>query len=155
MKKFLLLLFPLYAFADTTIIYDGKVSKLAGVANESDAWLTPIELTRASGFELKPQGACLGDLCVPLPKSRQAAFFRGTGKSRRFNLSELARVLKQPEVFDKDLSIHLFGPRPDVAGKYQETLEAPNFTLPDWRGQARSLRDFRGKKVLLLTWASW
>jgi len=35
------------------------------------------------------------------------------------------------------------------------SLKAPDFTLPDMNGKARSLSDFRGKKVLLLTWASW
>ena len=32
---------------------------------------------------------------------------------------------------------------------------APNFTLPDLNGRVHSLADFRGKKVLLVTWASW
>ncbi|PYS58122.1 MAG: hypothetical protein DMF74_24460, partial [Acidobacteria bacterium] len=30
-----------------------------------------------------------------------------------------------------------------------------NFTLPDLNGKLHSLADFRGKKVLLVTWASW
>lgn len=144
------------AAPDTTVVYDGNVSKVTGLpAGETDLWLTVPDLTRASGFVLKPQGACLGELCVPLPKSREAKFVRGAGAAKRFNLSELARVLHQPEVVDNEFSIHMFGPRPDIAGKYQETLEAPDFTLPDVQGQRHSLRDFRGKKVLLVTWASW
>jgi hypothetical protein len=35
------------------------------------------------------------------------------------------------------------------------SLEAPNFTLPDFTGQLHSLTDFRRKRVLLITWASW
>jgi len=35
------------------------------------------------------------------------------------------------------------------------SLEAPDFTLPDMNGKIHSLSNFRGKKVLLLTWASW
>jgi peroxiredoxin len=34
-------------------------------------------------------------------------------------------------------------------------LQAPDFTLPDMDGKMHSLSDFRGKKVLLITWASW
>jgi peroxiredoxin len=34
-------------------------------------------------------------------------------------------------------------------------LEAPDFTLPDIDGQLHSLSDFLGKKVFLVTWASW
>jgi cytochrome c-type biogenesis protein len=35
------------------------------------------------------------------------------------------------------------------------SFDAPDFTLPDMNGNTHSLSDFRGKKVLLLTWASW
>ena len=33
--------------------------------------------------------------------------------------------------------------------------KAPNFTLPDINGKQHSLADFKGKKILLITWASW
>ena len=36
-----------------------------------------------------------------------------------------------------------------------DSLEAPDFTLPDVDGELHSLVDYRGKKVLLATWASW
>ncbi len=32
---------------------------------------------------------------------------------------------------------------------------APDFALPDREGRTVRLSDFRGKRVLLLTWASW
>ncbi|MCZ6597977.1 MAG: redoxin domain-containing protein [Planctomycetota bacterium] len=32
---------------------------------------------------------------------------------------------------------------------------APDFALPDRHGNLVRLSDFRGKKVLLYTWASW
>ena len=35
------------------------------------------------------------------------------------------------------------------------SLEAPNFTLPDFSVKLHSLTDFRRKRVLLITWASW
>jgi peroxiredoxin len=35
------------------------------------------------------------------------------------------------------------------------SLEAPDFTLPDVDGNPVSLSNFRGKKVLLASWASW
>jgi peroxiredoxin len=35
------------------------------------------------------------------------------------------------------------------------SLEAPDFTLPDPAGRPHRLSDYRGKKVLLVTWASW
>jgi hypothetical protein len=35
------------------------------------------------------------------------------------------------------------------------SLQAPDFTLPDPSGRPHSLSEHRGKKVLLVTWASW
>ena len=153
----LLLLLPLVSYAaETTVVYDGTASKVTDqIPGEKDLWLTYPDLTRVSGFVRKPQGACLGELCVPIPKARQTAFERTDAKKKWFNLSELARTLGQPEVADSEHAIRLFGPRPERAMKVQETLEAPDFTLPDWKGKPRSLREFRGKKVLLITWASW
>lgn len=151
-----LLLAPARGSAEVTLIYDGAVSKVTDLLpDQKDLWLTLADLTRVSGFVLKPQGACLGELCIPVPKAREKAFLRQEARKKWFNLSELARVLRQPEVEDPSHSIRLFGPRPEALMKTLETLEAPNFTLSDWKGQPRSLADFRGKKVLLITWASW
>ena len=44
------------------------------------------------------------------------------------------------------------------AGAHAESLatgEAPDFTLPDLAGQMHTLSSFRGKKVLLIAYASW
>ena len=141
---------------ETTVIYDGAVSKVSDVAADSeDLWLTLPDLTRASGFVLKPEGACLAELCVPIPKARENAFVRREAGKPWLNLSELARVLRQPTVHDSAHAVWLFGPRPELQMKFTETLEAPDFTLPDWKGASRSLHEFRGKKLLLITWASW
>jgi DsbE subfamily thiol:disulfide oxidoreductase len=37
----------------------------------------------------------------------------------------------------------------------KEHPEAPDFTLPDPAGNRRSLKDYRGKVVMLAFWASW
>lgn len=36
-----------------------------------------------------------------------------------------------------------------------ETIDAPNFVLPDLEGRKRSLREFQGKFVMLNFWATW
>ena len=42
----------------------------------------------------------------------------------------------------------------DRSNKLQ-SLDGPDFTLPDITGKLHSLSDFRGRKVFLATWASW
>lgn len=143
-----------------TIIYDGVVTEVAAspalsAANASDLWVTLADLTRATRFELKPKGVCRDELCFPLPKARQQAFLKKQGKLTWFNLSEFARLVRQPAASDAAQAVWFFGPRADEQNGYIATLKAPDFKLPDMNGKLHALADFRGKKVLLLTWASW
>jgi hypothetical protein len=140
------------------VIYDDRATELrtpSPFAQSKDLWVTLAELTRATGFAVKPQGVCRDELCFPLPKQRKADFLAKRGKVTWFNLSEFARLVKQPVAHEEKLATWCFGPRPEGQNGYLETLEAPNFTLPDRSGKLHSLSDFRGKKVLLITWASW
>lgn len=146
------------AQAATVVIYDDAVTNLAAAsfsASSNDLWVTLTDLTRTTGFVVKPQGVCRNELCFPLPKQKKADFLVRRGPVMWFNLSEFARLIKQPVAHDERLGVWYFGPRPDVQNGYLSSLEAPNFTLPDMNGARHSLADFRGKKVLLLTWASW
>lgn len=139
-----------------TVIYGGAVTEVASNQTDSpDLWVTLKDLTRATGFVLKPQGVCLDELCFPIPKARKKAFLQKQGKVDLFNLAEFARLLKQPFANDEKHGVWFFGPRPDVQNGFLDKMEAPDFTLPDSNGRMRSLSEFRGKKVLLITWASW
>ena len=139
-----------------TIIYDGAVTEVsvsAGATN--DLWITTDDLRRATRFAIKPQGVCRDELCVPLPKRRRAEFISRKGATTWFNLSKFARLIKQPFVTDQKNGVCYFGSSAAEQNGYLSSLQAPNFTLPDLNGKLHSLSDFRGKKVLLVTWASW
>jgi len=138
-----------------TIIYDDHATEI-GSANDDagQLWITTVDLQRATGFELKPQGVCRNELCFPLPKSRQQEFVRKSTGKTWFNVVAFARLVHQPVAHDEALATWYFGLRSDQRHGLS-SLEAPDFTLPDMNGKIHSLSDFRGKKVLLLTWASW
>lgn len=104
---------------------------------------------------MKPQGVCRKELCFPIPSARKSEFLIKKGSITWFNLSAFARLVKQPIAHDEALATWYFGPRPDTQNSFLSSLNAPNFTLPDMNGKMHSLSDFRGKKVLLITWASW
>jgi hypothetical protein len=142
----------------SVVIYEGAATELSAPSpftQSKDLWVTLEELTRATGFVVKPQGVCRSELCFPLPKQRKADFLAQRGEDTWFNLGEFARLVRQPVAHDEKLAAWCFGPRPETQDSYLATLEAPNFTLPDKGGKLHSLADFRGKKVLLITWASW
>jgi len=144
--------------SQVTVVYEGKATELSAASisgDSADLWVTLADLTRATGFELKPQGVCRAELCFPIPNSRRAEFLSQRGGVTLFNLSAFARLLKQPTARDAALDVWYFGPRPEAQNEFLASLEAPNFTLPDVNGKLHSLSDFRGKKVLLVTWASW
>jgi hypothetical protein len=139
-----------------TVIYDEKATSVSAFQKESnDLWVSKKDLARATRYVVKPQGVCRDDLCFPLPKKRKAEFLSKQGKVEWFNLSEFARLIKQPTSVDDKLAVYYFGPRADAQNAHLNSLEAPDFSLPDMNGKTHSLRDFRGKKVLLVTWASW
>lgn len=139
-----------------TIVYDGIATEVsAAPETSSNLWITTGDLTRATRFVIKPQGVCRDELCFPLPKNRTAEFVLKKGITTWFNLSEFARLINQPFVSDQKNGVWYFGVRSAEQNRYLASLEAPNFTLPDLNGKPHSLADFRGKKVLLVTWASW
>jgi hypothetical protein len=134
------------------IIFGERVT--AGV--DADAaggglWLSGDDLKRVSGWEFKPQGFCKGDVCVPVPDARKHEFVAGG----RYNLAALANLLGQPVVIDEEHHAWCFGEAAAERKRLLTSLDAPDFTLPDLDGKMHSLSDYRGKKVFVVSWASW
>ena len=139
-----------------TIVYDGKPYKAASASiNGNGLWISVEDLAAATGFHIKPQGVCRDELCFPLPARRKAEFVSRRGGDSLFNLVAFASLIGQPVAHDEKNGVWLFGERAQSHESYLETLEAPNFSLPDASGKTHSLSEYRGKKVMLLTWASW
>jgi hypothetical protein len=106
------------------------------------------ELERAFGWTLKDEGLCRGDVCVPVA---------GTSLERKggVDLERFAEALGRPLALDADEGIALLGTGSAARGAALASLEAPDFSLPDLAGQMHSLSEQRGKKVLLIAYASW
>jgi hypothetical protein len=138
-----------------TLVYDDTATDLA-VAREDGGqlWITTADLKRATRFEVKPQGVCRDELCFPLPKARQQEFVHKTPQVSWFNITEFAALVHQPVAHDAALETWYFGLRSDQRQQLS-SLQAPDFALPDLHGKLHRLSDFQGKKILLVTWASW
>jgi hypothetical protein len=147
--------------APLTILSGGKTTTIArGLPAEAgggagDAWLPLAALPEATGWELKPEGWCRDEVCVPVPPALAETLLRESAGERWLNLSAFARHLGQPAVHDARRRVWSFGPPPyEWEGRGGGGM-APDFTLPDFAGRPHALSDFRGTKVFLLTWASW
>jgi hypothetical protein len=138
-----------------TIIYDDVTTEVNRAADgDGQLWITTADLKRATRFEVKPQGVCRDELCFPLTKGRKEEFLRHESGASWFNLTAFAQLVQQPVAYDEALATWYFGLRADQR-QGLASLRAPDFTLPDMAGKMHSLSDFRGKKVFLVTWASW
>lgn len=71
------------------------------------------------------------------------------------NISAQWRAHQRPVLSDVSQQVWSLGASAQETEQALQTLQAPDFTLPDLDGQPHSLSDFRGKKVFLTTWASW
>jgi hypothetical protein len=80
---------------------------------------------------------------------------RGSGSASRIDLGGLARHLGRPVAASPPHGVWAIGESHEALGDRLRSLDAPEFTLPDLDGRVWSLRDFRGRKVFLLAWASW
>jgi hypothetical protein len=139
----------------TTIVYDDVATDVDSAREDAgQLWITTADLTRATRFEVKPQGVCRDVLCFPLPKAKKEEFLHQDAGKTWFNLTAFARLVRQPVAHDEAVATWYFGLRSDQ-GQMLSSLYAPDFSLPDINGKQHSLSDFRGKKVLLVTWASW
>jgi hypothetical protein len=108
--------------------------------------LTAEDLRRATGWEIKPEGACKGETCVPLPGFEGRS--DGTIDVRRF-----AAAMDMPLVSDETHGLWALGPR--GGGRVLDDAVLPELALPDFDGGTFEVAGLRGRKVVLLAWASW
>ena len=139
----------------TVLFRDDAVRVERTLPDPTDLWVTAEDLPRVNGFVLKPEGACLDELCIPIRQDRDSEIFLRRDPDRWVSVSELADRLGQQYVADRDQGVWSFGEIPATRRAFLEEGLAPDFTLPDRSGKEVKLSDFRGKKVLLITWASW
>lgn len=100
----------------------------------------------ATGWAIKPEGACKADLCVPLPDEARTP--------EGLDVEVVADRLGMPVLRDERHGLRAVGPA-TVAGRALESAVAPELELPDVDGNPFRLSSLHGKKVLLVAWASW
>ncbi|MFZ0680957.1 MAG: hypothetical protein WA447_09860 [Candidatus Binatus sp.] len=142
--------------AAATIIHEDKPLHFErAIADSNAVWLDAAELKQLAGWELKPEGICRGDLCVPIPPGREGEFASKHDGATWLNFSALADNMGKPWAGDSKNRVWYFGAEAADRGNVLRSLEAPDFELPDLDGKMHRLSDYRGRKVFLLAWASW
>ena len=135
-----------------TVLYDDKAVTLRVTGRDpkqaTDAlWVRTRDLPAINQFDVKPQGACRADICIPITKEMR--------RGEYFDLTAFAKKVRQPVVEDVEERVWSFGEIQALRGTFLENRMAPDFVVPDRAGRPVHLSQFRGKKLLVMTWASW
>ena len=131
-----------------TVIDDGTVHHVDASVVDGSVILSAAALLEL-GWELHPEGLCREGLCIPVPADARLEVDGG------IELTALARVLDRPVAIDLDENAAYLGVSAGERQRSLRSLVAPGFVLPDLSGRPHRLSDHRGKKVLLVAYASW
>jgi len=101
----------------------------------------PDDFAAATGWEIKPEGACRADVCVPLPAGG-------------FDLLDTASRLGMAVVADEANGRWAIGPE-SLGDRALATAEAPELVLGDLDGNEFRLSSLRGQKVVIVSWAPY
>jgi hypothetical protein len=131
-----------------TIISD-EARTVEAAISDGRLLLAPERLADAIGWELKPQGLCRDDMCVPVRDP--ASLFVG----KDLDLAAVAAALGRISVVDAESGIAAVAM--DAGGRHGalDSLRAPSFALDDLDGRSHRLEEWRGRKRLLVAFASW
>ena len=112
--------------------------------------LSPDQLRADLGWELKPEGLCRDQVCIPVA-DRDAI----TTPDGLLDAVAIANLLDRPVVVDPDSGVAAVGAQRALRRGALDDLHAPDFTLPDLDGTPHALSDHRSKKRLLVAFSSW
>lgn len=112
---------------------------LTSLAIDADAFTT------RTGWTAKPEGLCHGDVCVPAPGALNVD---GT-----LDAEVISTRLHMPLVHDATHGHWALGPA--SGGQALTSAVAADPVLKDRSGASFSLSSLRGRRVIMVAWASW
>lgn len=104
------------------------------------------DIADRTGWDAKPQGLCRGEICVPAPGALR--------EDGTVDVEVMAQRLGMPLVHDAEHGVWALGPA-TATGRALSTAAAADPELIDRAGNPFRLSGLRGRKVLLVAWASY
>ncbi len=106
--------------------------------------LPKSEFEAGTGWTLKPEGACQGEVCIPLSQPAGDAV----------DVASVAADLGMPLVAAPEHGLWALGPA-SIGSRALTSAQAPELRLPDLDGREFRLSSLNGRKVLLFAWAPY
>lgn len=132
-----------------TVIDEQEAREVPAALDGDRVRLPAASLEAALGWTLEPRGLCRGAVCVPTAGHPDLATEAGV------DLAAFAALLERPLALDVEQRAAAVGASAATRADRLARLEAPDFALPDLAGRVHRLSEHRGKKVLLIAYASW
>jgi peroxiredoxin len=134
---------------DWVLLHDSRELH-ASLEKHADALLIkPDDLKSLLGWQVKDNTLCRDDRCLPLSFHPQLML------GGKVDLVALAALQQMPLALDVEQCVLSVGDSVEQHCGLLQSAIAPDFELPDAAGKMHRLSDYRGKKILLVTWASW
>ncbi|MCU1393619.1 MAG: hypothetical protein JWM34_2047 [Ilumatobacteraceae bacterium] len=133
-----------------TVINDTEHVEVDATIDDGRWLMQPAAFEALTGWTLKPEGMCRGDICAPIYHKAEVIPHDGL-----IDLAQAAPVIGMTAVVDTARGVAALGVSAAARAESMTSLQAPAFTLPDMSGKPVSLHDFDRRKVLLLAWSSW
>jgi len=106
--------------------------------------ITAADFLDGTGWDIKPQGACKAEVCVPLLASSNGGF----------DLASAAERLGMAIVTDESSGLTAIGPE-SIGDRALATAQAPELILSDLDGNEFRLSSLLGQKVVIVSWAPY
>ena len=114
------------------------------------ALVEPAAFEAASGWVLKPEGLCRGSVCVPVRDRSDLVV------GDAIDVAAFGAAVGRPVVIDAAEGVIAIGAPAAERVAAMESLEAPDFELPDVEGGSFTYSSLgKQRKKLVVTWASW
>jgi hypothetical protein len=112
--------------------------------------VTADRFAAETGWEIKPEGACKGEVCIPLPESLAKAAAAGGD----IDAAELAGAMNLPVAKAPEHGLMAIGPE-TIGARALTTATAQDIVLPDLDGNPFALSSLRGQKIVVYAWAPY
>jgi len=133
----------------TITVLGDEVATAEGEWADGRPLVEPDALSAAVGWTLKPEGLCRDEMCVPVRDRSDIEV------GDKVDLAVAAGALDRPTLVDPESNTVVLGQPNATRRAALRDRQAPDFTLADLDGVARSLSDYAGKKRLLVAFSSW
>ena len=134
---------------DATLVDDDREATVEATPTGDTLLVAADDLARETGWTLRPEGLCRGNVCVPV-RDREALV-----TDEGIDVRAFGAAIGRPVAVEPDVGVAVLAAAPTEVQARLDARTAPPFTLPDLDGRPVSLDDFAGRKRLLIAWASW